>query len=63
MLNNPKVGQQVRVMDEYRDEWPVNQLSHFDGTIAGIGNWPMVRFRGRGDTIHLHPKFLELVDG
>ena len=63
MLNNPKVGQRVRVMDEYRDVWPCGELVNSDGVIAGIGNWPVVRFRGRSDTIHLHPKFLELVDG
>jgi hypothetical protein len=63
VLTNPKVGQRVRVLDEYRDVWPVSQLADIEGKIAGIGTWPVVRFRGRTDTIHLHPKFLELIDG
>ena len=54
MLNNPKVGQRVRVLEEYRDVWPVSELSDVVGQIAGIGNWPVVRFKGRTDTIHLN---------
>lgn len=63
MVINPKVGQRVRVLAEYRDVWPVSQLVDVEGMIAGMGNWPVVRFRGRPDTIHLHPKFLEFIDG
>jgi hypothetical protein len=59
MLNNPRVGQRVRVAEEYRDEWPVQDLAHIDGEIAGIGNWPMVRFRNT--TVHVPAKFLELI--
>jgi len=61
MLDNPKVGQHVRVIEEYRDEWPVSELSHTDGEIVGLGNWPVVRFKGRNDTIHVPHKYLELI--
>ena len=63
MLINPKIGQRVRVTDEYRDVWPVSGLAQIEGKIAGMGNWPVVQFRGRTDTIHVPHKFLELIDG
>jgi len=61
MLDNPKVGQHVRVIEEYRDEWPVNGLAHTDGEVIGVGRWPMVRFKGRNEIIHVPHKFLELI--
>jgi hypothetical protein len=63
MLVDPRVGQRVRVKVEYRDEFPVYDIGHLEGVIAGIGNWPMVNFKGRDGVIHVPNKFLELIDG
>ena len=62
MLVNPRVGQRVQVMEEYRDVWPVSELVHIEGRVAGVGNWPLVRFRGREGATHIPHKFLELID-
>jgi hypothetical protein len=62
MLDNPHVGQRVRIGAEYRDEWPVQNIGDRPGQIMGVGSSLAVEFDGLLHLVYVPARFLEAVE-